>query len=151
MGQSRTCSVNLGTNEEWLLLLGLFELAADLPAAMLLQRPNDANSERAHPPRQCAIGPGGARNQMAPAHADAAAQQAFFQRQQGLRTAGLAVACTAADELAVDAGRAIALARHDVQAAERDYLNALYDFQINLATLEAASGQRLRPTPTVED
>ena len=36
-------------------------------------------------------------------------------------------------------------AQTSVQTAERDYLNALYDFQIDLATLEAASGQRLRP------
>lgn len=35
-------------------------------------------------------------------------------------------------------------AQTSVQTAERDYLNSLYDFQINLATLEAASGQRLR-------
>ncbi|MSR36517.1 MAG: TolC family protein [Gemmatimonadetes bacterium] len=36
-------------------------------------------------------------------------------------------------------------AQTSVQTAERDYLNALYDFQINLAILEAASGSRLRP------
>ena len=36
-------------------------------------------------------------------------------------------------------------AQTSLQTAERDYLNALYDFQIGLATLEAASGARLRP------
>jgi outer membrane protein TolC len=36
-------------------------------------------------------------------------------------------------------------AQTSLQTAERDYLNALYDFQINLARLEAASGARLRP------
>ncbi len=36
-------------------------------------------------------------------------------------------------------------AQTSVQTAERDYLNALYDFQINLAILEGASGVRLRP------
>ena len=38
-------------------------------------------------------------------------------------------------------------AQTSMQTAERDYLNALYDFQINLARLEAASGMRLRPAP----
>lgn len=36
-------------------------------------------------------------------------------------------------------------AQTSLQTADRDYLNAVYDFQINLATLEAASGRRLRP------
>jgi outer membrane protein len=36
-------------------------------------------------------------------------------------------------------------AQTSLQTAERDYLNALYDFQINLARLEGASGARLRP------
>lgn len=37
-------------------------------------------------------------------------------------------------------------AQTSLQTADRDYLNALYGFQINLAVLEAASGVRLRPT-----
>ena len=36
-------------------------------------------------------------------------------------------------------------AQASMQAAERDHLNSLYDFQIDLTSLEAASGVRLRP------
>jgi outer membrane protein TolC len=36
-------------------------------------------------------------------------------------------------------------AQASMQTAERDYLNALYDFQVALTGLEAASGVRLRP------
>ena len=36
-------------------------------------------------------------------------------------------------------------AQASMQSAESDYLNALYDFQIQLTSLEAASGVRLRP------
>jgi outer membrane protein len=37
-------------------------------------------------------------------------------------------------------------AQASLQTAEADFLNALYDFQLNLARLEAAAGVRLRPT-----
>jgi outer membrane protein len=36
-------------------------------------------------------------------------------------------------------------AQESVQTAERDWLNARYQFQIDLTSLEAASGVRLRP------
>ena len=36
-------------------------------------------------------------------------------------------------------------AQASMESAESDYLDALYDFQVNLTGLEAASGVRLRP------
>jgi outer membrane protein len=36
-------------------------------------------------------------------------------------------------------------AQASLQSAERDWLNARYDFQVDLTRLEAASGVRLRP------